>query len=91
MANGQINLRLPVSLETGAKRYARKYGFRNLQDLITAALREKVFNRINYDENFTKKEIKLIDQIIAETLKTKSYVGVEEAKAILTGKGKKTA
>lgn len=79
MTNGQINVRLPVSLETEAKKYSKKYGFRNLQDLITEALREKIFNRINYDESFTKKEIKLIDQIIAETLKNKeNLVGEKE-------------
>ena len=49
----QINLRLPENLKKVAERYAKAHRYRNLQELATEAIREKVMEK-NYDESFTQ-------------------------------------
>ena len=59
----QLNLRLPEDLRKAAERYAKMHKFRNLQELATEAMREKIMGK-NYDEDFTPKEIELIDKLV---------------------------
>ncbi len=73
----QISLRLPKNLEEAARKYAKIYGFRNIQELIAEALREKIFFKEEYDEDFTEKEIELIDELIEKSIKAKK-LGTEK-------------
>ena len=78
MVQQQINLRLPKNLEKSAEKYAEMYGFKNIQELIAEALREKVFFKKDYDESFTGKEIELIDKLIAKSIKNKKLVNEKQ-------------
>ena len=71
MVQEQINLRLPKNLEKAAKKYAEIYGFKNTQELIAEALREKIFFKRDYDSSFSKKELNLIDELIEGSIKGK--------------------
>ncbi|MDP7116170.1 MAG: hypothetical protein QF915_03860 [Candidatus Woesearchaeota archaeon] len=73
----QINLKLPDNLLEAAKSYVDNYGFKNIQDLATEAMREKIFEKNNYDESFSSEEIELIDNLIVTSLK-KGDIGTEE-------------
>jgi len=66
----QINLRLPDNLASAASSYARHYGFRNVQELATQALREKVMEESEYDETFSDKEIELFEALAELSIKT---------------------
>ena len=79
----QINLKLPDNLLRAAKGYVENFGFRNIQDLATQAIREKIFERNEYDENFSKAEIELIDNIISRSVKKKDFVSEEELNKVL--------
>lgn len=70
MVEEQISLRLPANLEHAAEKYAELYGFKNLQELIAEALREKVFFKKEYDNEFSEKEIDLIDELVEKSIKT---------------------
>mgnify|MGYP007123684864 CR=1 FL=1 len=83
METKQINLKLPINLLLAAQSYANNYGFRNIQDLATESIREKVFEKNEFDENFTSQEIQLIDQLITLSLKKKSFSTEEEINKIL--------
>ena len=61
METKQINLKLPENLFEAAQKYVKEFGFRNIQDLTIESIREKVFEKNEYDENFNEKEIELID------------------------------
>ncbi len=61
--NEQINIRLPGSLVKSAEKYAELHHYRNIQELAAIAIREKIDEK-DYDENFTEKEIELIDKLI---------------------------
>ncbi len=63
MDTKQVNLTLPQPLLKKAEGYAKAYGFRNVQELATEALREKVFED-EYDESFAETEIELIDKLL---------------------------
>ena len=78
MVQQQINLRLPKNLEKSAEKYAEMYGFKNIQELIAEALREKVFFKKDYDESFTGKEIELIDKLITKSIKNKKLVNEKQ-------------
>ncbi len=67
MVQKQVNLTLPDALLAAAKDYSAKFGYRNVQDLATECLRQKVFEK-DYDEDFTPKEIALIEKFIDVTL-----------------------
>tara|TARA_Y100000310_G_C20237385_1_gene602996 strand:+ start:171 stop:422 length:252 start_codon:yes stop_codon:yes gene_type:complete len=69
----QINLKLPDNLLKAANKYVDKFGFRNIQELATESIREKVFEKSEYDETFSEKEIALIDALIEKTLKNKEF------------------
>ncbi|MDP3918514.1 MAG: hypothetical protein Q8Q35_01235 [Nanoarchaeota archaeon] len=73
----QINLKLPDNLLKAAQSYVENFGFRNIQELATESIREKVFEKNEYDETFSEKEIELIDELIVQTIKKKDF-GTEE-------------
>ncbi len=78
----QINLRLPENLKKAAERYVKVHRFRNLQELATEAIREKLMEK-NYDESFTPKEIELIDRLIDVTIKKGALVSEKEFRKAL--------
>ena len=78
----QINLRIPEELRKTAERYAKIHKYRNLQELATEAIREKVLEK-NYDESFTPKEIELIDRLIETTIKKDDLVSEKELRKAL--------
>ncbi|MBS3074811.1 hypothetical protein J4447_05175 [Candidatus Pacearchaeota archaeon] len=73
----QINLRLPSNLKKAAEKYVKKHNYKNLQELATDAIREKVMIR-KYDESFTPKEIELIDKLIDLSIKKGKLVSKKE-------------
>ncbi len=64
----QVNLKMASTLYDAADDFAQTYGYRNIQELATDSLREKIFEKSMYDETFTEKEIELIDKIIEKSL-----------------------
>ena len=79
----QINLKIPVNLFNAAQRYVESFGFRNIQDLATESIREKIFEKNEYDENFSKEEIELIDSLISASIKGKRIISEEELNKVL--------
>ena len=79
----QINLKLPDNLLEAAGSYVEHYGYRNIQELATAALREKVFDKNEYDETFLSEEIELVDELIALSIKKGKVYSEEEYRKIL--------
>lgn len=73
----QINLKLSKNLAKAARKYAAIYGYRNIQELASESIREKVFEDNEFDETFNDKEIELIDSLI-ETIIQKKDFGTEE-------------
>lgn len=78
MALKQINLTLPENLIKAAKEYSKKFGFRNIQELATESMREKIFFQKEYDEELTPKEVEIINRFIDMTLKNKRLLATEE-------------
>ena len=68
METRQINLKLPENLIEAAEEYARNFGFRNIQELAAESIREKVFEKNEFDETVSEKEIELIDNLIEHTM-----------------------
>ena len=83
METQQINLKIPVNLLMAAQSYSENFGYRNIQDLATECLREKVFSENEFDETFTEKEIELIDTLIAKSIKKGELSSEEELNKIL--------
>lgn len=79
----QINLKLPETLFKVAQGYVDNFGFRNIQELAAEAIREKVFEKNEYDENFSTKEIELIDDLISLSTKKGDIVSEEELNKLL--------
>ena len=77
MKTKQINLKLPENLVKAAEDYARHHGFRNIQELASESMREKIFEKNLYDDTFTDKEIELIDQLIELSI-SKKRLGTEK-------------
>lgn len=73
----QINLRLPKNLKKAAERYVKAHKYKNLQELATDAIREKVMGK-SYDETLSPKEIKLIDGLIDVSIKKGKLVRKDE-------------
>lgn len=78
METKQINLKLPENLFEAAQKYVKEFGFRNIQDLTVESIREKVFEKNEYDENFNEKEIEIIDQLIKVSIQNKKLISEEE-------------
>jgi len=79
----QINLKLPENLFEAAESYVENFGFRNIQELAAESIREKIFEKNEFDETFTDKEIELIDKLITLSIKKGDIVSEEEGNKIL--------
>ena len=79
----QINLKLPENLVEAAESYVKNFGFRNIQELAAESIREKVFEKNEFDETFSGREVRLIDDLIEQTIKRKDFGTEEELKKIL--------
>ena len=78
METKQLKLKIPKNILVPAERYSKEFGFRNIQDLLLESLREKIFERNEYDENFNEKEIKLIDELIKTSIEQKKVISEAE-------------
>lgn len=78
MATKQINLKMSPNLYNSAESFAESYGYRNVQELALESLREKIFEKSDFDESFSEKEIELIDKIIEKSLKSGKLVDAKE-------------
>ena len=78
MATKQVNVKMSSNLFDSAESFVESYGYRNVQDLIAECLREKIFEKSDFDESFSGKEIELIDKIIEKSLKKKDFVDEKE-------------
>ncbi len=83
METKQINLKIPVNLLEAANSYAKNFGFRNVQELATMSMREKIFDNNEFDETFSEKEISLIDDLIEKTIKRKRFSNEKELNKML--------
>jgi metal-responsive CopG/Arc/MetJ family transcriptional regulator len=81
----QINLKLPDNLIRAADSYVENFGFRNIQELATAAIREKIFEKNEYDETFSKEEVELVDELIAASTRKGDIVSEDELNKVLLG------
>jgi metal-responsive CopG/Arc/MetJ family transcriptional regulator len=72
MESRQISLTLSSALLREAETYAKNFGFRSTQELITEAVREKVMEK-DFDEDFTEEEIKLVDDLIKTCIQRKDF------------------
>ncbi len=66
----QINVKLISSLEKDSKKYIKDFGYKNIQELICEALREKLYGK-NIKEQITNEFLKEIE-------KEKEYVFSEK-------------
>jgi metal-responsive CopG/Arc/MetJ family transcriptional regulator len=78
MATKQINVKLQKNLYDAASSFAENYGYRNIQELASDALREKIFEKSEFDESFSEKEITLVDSIIEKSLKSKKLIDADK-------------
>ena len=67
-ANPQINIRLPSKLQSATEQYVDNYGYRNIQEFILEAIRDKIFRDNKYDETFSGKEIDLIEKLLSVSI-----------------------
>jgi hypothetical protein len=67
-ASTQINLRLPPKLQSAAEQYTENFGYRNIQEFILEAIRDKIFRDNKYDETFSAKEIDLIEKLLSVSI-----------------------
>ena|SRR3989338_8963861 len=79
----QINLKLSRELLEAAQSYAKNFGYRNVQELAAESMREKVFEKNEFDESFSDKDIELVDSLIELSLKKGNLVSEEELKKAL--------
>lgn len=78
MGTKQVNLKLSKKLYAVAESFAENYGYRNVQELAADSLREKIFEKSDFDESFSGREIELIDRIIEKTVKSGKLVDARE-------------
>ena len=78
MGTKQVNLKLSNKLYTAAESFAESYGYRNVQELAADSLREKIFEKSDFDESFSGEEIELIDRIIEKSVKNGKLVDAKD-------------
>ncbi len=78
METKQINLKISSNLAKAAERFARNYGYRNMQELIAECMREKIFEESEFDETFTDQEIELIEALTIYSIKNNKLISEEE-------------
>ena len=79
----QMNLKLPKNLIIAAEKYARAYGYRNIQELAAESMREKIFEENEFDESFSEKEIDMIDSLIELSIRKKAVISEDELNKML--------
>ena len=62
----QINLKLPQNFVDAAENYAKNFGFRNIQELAAASMREKIFRVESPAERELGKTIFADEKLLAE-------------------------
>ena len=82
METKQLNLKISSNLLKAAENYVGQYGYRNIQELISESMREKIFEKNKFDETFSEKEVELIDSLIEDSL-GKNLVSEENLNKIL--------
>ena len=82
METKQINLKISKNLLEAAESYAKQYGYKNIQELISESMREKIFERNEFDETFSDKEIEVIDSLIESSV-GKKLISEDELNKIL--------
>ncbi len=70
MGTKQVNLKLSKEPYAAAESFAESYGYRNVQELAADSLREKIFEKSDFDESFSGQEIELIDRILEKSIKS---------------------
>lgn len=78
MGTKQMNLKISKELYSAAESFAGSYGYRNVQELAADSLREKIFEKSDYDESFSGKEIGLIDRLIEKIVKRGKLVDAKD-------------
>ena len=78
MDTKQLNLKLSKKLYSAAQSFAESYGYRNVQELAADSLREKIFEKSDFDESFSGEEIELIDRIIEKSIKGRKLTDAKE-------------
>ncbi|HLC92353.1 MAG TPA: hypothetical protein VJH23_01455 [archaeon] len=78
MGTKQVNLKLSNRLYTAAESFADSYGYRNVQELAADSLREKIFEKSDFDESFSGEEIRLIDRIIEKSVKSGKLIDAKD-------------
>ncbi len=66
--SAQINIRLPARLQSTTEQYVENYGYRNIQEFILEAIRDKIFRDNKYDETVSEHEIDLIERLLAVSI-----------------------
>jgi hypothetical protein len=74
----QVNVKMPANLYEAAESFAKAYGYRNVQDLAMESMREKIFEKSDFDESFTEKEIGLVESLIEKTILKNKIAGEKE-------------
>lgn len=78
MGTRQLNLKISEELAEAAERFAKTYGYRNIQELAAECMREKIFEESEFDETFTEKEIELIEALAIHSIKNDKLISEEE-------------
>ena len=78
MATKQVNVKMSEKLYSSAESFAESYGYRNVQELMADSLREKIFEKSDFDESFSEKEIELIDRLIEKSIRKGKLVDAKE-------------
>lgn len=84
MQTKQINLKLPINLLKNAEEYAKEKGFQNIQELAKTSIREKIYPKIEYDDTYSKKELKVIGKIVDKIMAKGEFVSEEELRKTLS-------
>ena len=78
MGTKQINLKMSEELLKAAENYAKNYGYRNVQELASDSIREKIFEKSEFDEEISNDEIDMIDNLIELSIKKGDLVPEKE-------------
>lgn len=70
----QINLKLPKNFVKAAEDYAKKFGFRNIQELAASSMREKIFSKQEIIEG-------MLPALMSEKSLAKDWLTKEEDEA----------
>ena len=62
----QINLKLPKNLIEAAENYVKNFGFRNIQELAAASMREKIFKTESLSEKELRETIFADEKLLAQ-------------------------